>query len=74
MKNLKENKLRKKLNKNKLSDRQKNIIKRTAVIFILIIIIAASIFVINKARILRVEIRGLNKLNAIDIMEESNLS
>ena len=39
MKNLKENKLRKKLNKNKLSDRQKNIIKRTAVIFILIIII-----------------------------------
>ena len=68
MKNLKENKLRKKLNKNKLSDRQKNIIKRTAVIFILIIIIAASIFVINKARILRVEIRGLNKLNAIDIM------
>lgn len=74
MKNLKENKLRKKLNKNKLSDRQKNIIKRTAVIFILIIIIAASITVINKARILRVEIRGLNKLNAIDIMEESNLS
>ena len=74
MKNLKENKLRKKLNKNKLSDRQKNIIKRTAVIFILIIIIATSIFVINKARILRVEIRGLNKLNAIDIMEESNLS
>ena len=74
MKNLKENKLRKKLDKNKLSDKQKSILKRMAIIFALAVIIIVSIVSINKARILRVEIRGLNRLNAIDIMKESNLS
>lgn len=74
MKNLKENKLRKKLDKNKLSDKQKSILKRMAIILVLAAIVIVSIVSINRARILRVEIRGLNKLNAIDIMRESNLS
>ena len=74
MKNLKENKLRKKLDKNKLSDKQKNIIKRIFIISVLAVIAAFSFVLINKARILRVEIRGLNKLNAVDIMREANLS
>lgn len=74
MKNLKENKLRKKLDKNKLSDKQKNIIKRMVIIFTLAVIVVVFIVSINKARILRVEISGLNKLNAVDIMRESDLS
>lgn len=74
MKNFKENKLRKKLKKNKLTDKQKSMIKRIIIFFVLIIIILGSVIIINKARILRVEIRGLEHLNAIDIMEESNLS
>ena len=73
MKNFKENKLRKKLKKNKLTDKQKSMIKRIIIFFVLIIIILGSVIIINKARILRVEIRGLEHLNAIDIMEESNL-
>ncbi|WP_295155010.1 FtsQ-type POTRA domain-containing protein [uncultured Brachyspira sp.] len=74
MKNFKENKLRKKLKKNKLTGKQKSIIKRIIIFFVFIIIILSFAVIINKARILRVEIRGLEKLNPIDIMEEADLS
>ena len=74
MKDTKESRLRKKLKKNKLTDKQKAIIKRLIAIFILIIIILVLVLIVNKARILRVEIRGLNRLNAMDIMEEAELS
>ncbi|WP_157154285.1 cell division protein FtsQ/DivIB [Brachyspira murdochii] len=74
MKDIKESRLRKKLKKNKLTDKQKAIIKRLIAIFILIIIILVSVLIVNKARILRVEIRGLKRLNAMDIMEEAELS
>lgn len=74
MKDFKENKLRKKLKKNKLNNKQKSIIKKIIIFLILAIIILGLIVIINKARILRVEIRGLEHLNAIDIMEEANLS
>ena len=68
MKDFKENKLRKKLKKNKLNNKQKSIIKKIIIFLILAIIILGLIVIINKARILRVEIRGLEHLNAIDIM------
>ncbi|WP_300369920.1 FtsQ-type POTRA domain-containing protein [Brachyspira sp.] len=74
MKDFKESKLRKKLKKNKLTDKQKSIIKKIIIFFVFIIIILSCIIIINKARILRVEIRGLEYLNPIDIMEEANLS
>ena len=74
MKDTKESRLRKKLKKNKLTDKQKAIIKRLITIFILIIIILVLVLIVNKARILRVEIRGLNRLNAMNIMEEAELS
>ena len=74
MKKFQENKLRRKLKKNKLTDKQKSFIKRIVLIAILIVIILVSALIVNKARILRVEIRGLERLNAIDIMEEANLS
>lgn len=74
MKDTKESRLRKKLKKNKLTDKQKAIIKRLIAIFILIIIILGLVLIVNKARILRVEIRGLNRLNAMNIMEEAELS
>ena len=74
MKDIKESRLRKKLKKNKLTDKQKAIIKRLIAIFILIIIILVLVLIVNKARILRVEIRGLKRLNAMDIMEEAGLS
>lgn len=74
MKDIKESRLKRKLKKNKLTDKQKAIIKRLIVVFILIIIILVSILIVNKARILRVEIRGLKRLNAMDIMEEADLS
>ena len=74
MKKFKENKLREKLKKKKLNDKQKNIIKNLIIFFALICIILVFIFVINKARILRVEIIGLKRLNAMDIMEEAELS
>ena len=74
MKKFKENKLREKLKKKKLNDKQKNIIKKLIIFFALICIILVFIFVINKARILRVEIIGLKRLNAMDIMEEAELS
>ena len=66
MKDFKDNKLRKKLKKNKLSDKQKSIIKKIIIFLILAIIILGVVVIINKARILRVEIRGLEVLNAID--------
>ena len=74
MKDIKESRLRKKLKKNKLTDKQKAIIKRLIAIFVLIIIILVLVLIVNKARILRVEIRGLKRLNAMDIMEEAGLS
>lgn len=74
MKDTKESRLRKKLKKNKLTDKQKAIIKRLIAIFILIIIILVLVLIVNKARILRVEIRGLKRLNAMNIMEEAELS
>ena len=74
LKNFKKNKLRKKLDKNKFSDKQQSIAKKIIIIAILAIIVIVSIISVNNARILRVEIVGLNKLNAIDIMEEANLS
>lgn len=74
MKKFQENKLRRKLKKNKLTDKQKSFIKRIVLIAVLIVIILVSALIVNKARILRVEIRGLERLNAIDIMEEANLS
>ena len=74
MKDIKESRLRKKLKKNKLTDKQKAIIKRLIAIFVLIIIILVLVLIVNKARILRVEIRGLKRLNAMNIMEEAELS
>ena len=74
MKDFKDNKLRKKLKKNKLSDKQKSIIKKIIIFLVLAVIILCMVVIINKARILRVEIRGLEVLNAIDIMEEAGLS
>ncbi len=74
MKKFQENKLRKKLKKNKLTDKQKNIIKKIIIFLVSAIIILGIVVIINKARILRVEIRGLEVLNAIDIMEEAGLS
>lgn len=74
MKDFKDNKLRKKLKKNKLNNKQKSIIKKIIIFLILTAVILSFIVIINKARILRVEIRGLEKLNAIDIMEEAKLS
>ncbi|PCG20350.1 FtsQ-type POTRA domain-containing protein [Brachyspira sp. G79] len=74
MKDIKESRLKRKLKKNKLTDKQKALIKRLIAIFVLIIIILVFVFIINKARILRVEIRGLKRLNAMDIMEEAELS
>lgn len=74
MKDFKKNRLKKKLKKSKLTDKQKNIIKKIVIFFVLSIIILCFVVVINKSRILRVEIRGLETLNAIDIMEESGLS
>lgn len=74
MKNPKENKLKKKLKKNKLTNSQKNIIKKIFIIFALITAVLSSAVFINKARVLRVEIRGLRSLDAVDIMRESELS
>ncbi|WP_300753565.1 FtsQ-type POTRA domain-containing protein [uncultured Brachyspira sp.] len=74
MKDTKESRLKRKLKKNKLTDKQKSLIKRLIAIFVLIIIILVSVLIVNKARILRVEIRGLKRLNAMDIMEEAGLS
>ncbi|ADG71347.1 cell division protein FtsQ/DivIB [Brachyspira murdochii] len=74
MKDTKESRLKRKLKKNKLTDKQKSLIKRIIAIFVLIIIILALVLIVNKARILRVEIRGLKRLNAMDIMEEAELS
>lgn len=74
MKDTKESRLKRKLKKNKLTDKQKSLLKRLIAIFVLIIIILVLVLIVNKARILRVEIRGLKRLNAMDIMEEAGLS
>ncbi|WP_020005333.1 cell division protein FtsQ/DivIB [Brachyspira innocens] len=74
MKDTKESRLKRKLKKNKLTDKQRSLLKRLIAIFVLIIIILVLVLIVNKARILRVEIRGLKRLNAMDIMEEAELS
>lgn len=69
-----ESKLRKKLQKNKLNQKQKKLIKKIVLYFLLIIFIVGIIFVFNKAKVLRVEIRGLKLIAPITIIEEANLS
>ena len=69
-----ESKLRKKLQKNKLNQKQKKLIKKTVLYFLLIIFIIGVGFVFNKAKVLRVEIRGLKLIAPITVIENSNLS
>ncbi len=69
-----ESKLRKKLRKNKMSKKQKDILKKMFISLLGLIFICILIIIINKARVLRVELRGLNFLNPIDIIEEAELS
>jgi len=68
-----ESKLRKKLKKNKMSKRQKYIIKKTIICLSILIFLCVSVILINKARVLRVEIRGLNNLSPMRVIEEANL-
>ena len=69
-----ESKLRKKLRKNKMSKKQKEILKKMFISLLGLIFICVLIIIINKAKVLRVELRGLNFLNPIDIIEEAELS
>ena len=69
-----ESKLRKKLRKNQMSKKQKDILKKMFISLLGLILICVLIIVINKAKVLRVELRGLNFLNPIDIIEEAGLS
>ena len=69
-----ESKLRKKLRKNKMSKKQKEILKKMFISLFGLIIICISVVLISKAKVLRVELRGLNFLNPIDIIEEAELS
>ena len=68
MKDFKDNKLRKKLKKNKLSDKQKSIIKKIIIFLILAIIILGVVVIINKARILNTGILldNIKEANQID--------
>ena len=79
MKEFKESKLKARLKKKRklkknLSDKQKNIIKKVILIILIATMMILVIFIFNKAKILRVEINGLKRLNAINIMEEANLA
>ena len=69
-----ESKLRKKLRKNKISQKQKEILKKMFLSIFGLIIICISVILIINAKVLRVELRGLNFLNPIDIIEEAGLS
>ena len=69
-----ESKLRKKLRKNQMSKKQKDILKKMFISLLGLIFICVLIIIINKAKVLRVELRGLNFLNPIDIIEEAELS
>lgn len=67
-------KLRKKLRKNRMSKKQKDILKKMFISLLGLIFICVLIIVINKAKVLRVELIGLNFLNPIDIIEDAGLS
>lgn len=73
-KSFNESKLRKKLRKNKMSKKQKEIIKKVFLSLLGLIFICSLIIIINKAKVLRVELRGLNRLIPVNIIEEAGLS
>ena len=57
-----------------MSKKQKEILKKMFISLLGLIIICISVVLISKAKVLRVELRGLNFLNPIDIIEEAELS
>ena len=69
-----ESKLRKKLQKNKLNQKQKKLIKKIVLYFLLIIFICGIVFIFNKAKVLRVEIRGLKLIAPITVIEYANFN
>lgn len=72
--NKKESNLKKRLKKNELNKKQKKAYFITILSIVIILLLFVLVFIFNKAKIIRVEIRGLNRLNAIDVINESGLS
>lgn len=70
----KESKLKKRLRKNELTEKQKKALKVLFLVLAIVVFIIGIVFIFNKAKVLRVEMTGLQTISAIDVIKTSGIS